>query len=147
VLNTNYDLITENELLHTLLKNRGVKDPDKLLNIDESVIHNGMLFKNMERGLNMLHWHIENNSKIHILDDVDVDGITSGTEINNYILDINPNIHITHSMNENKVHGIIVNNLEKYDFDLLIVPDAGSNDVKQCKELIETKDVDILILD
>jgi len=147
VLNRGYDLISENELLDILLKNRGVENPKKMLNVSESSVHDGMLFKNMDRGLDMLHWHIENNSKIHIIVDVDVDGTTSGTIIDNYILNINPNIIITHSMNEKKVHGIVVKSLEEYDFNLLIVPDAGSSDVKQCKELVETRDVDILILD
>jgi len=147
VLNKNYELISENELLDILLKNRGVENPKGMLNVSESSVHDGMLLKNMERGLNMFHWHIKNNSKIHIIDDVDVDGLTSGTEIDNYILDINPNIIITHSMNSNKIHGIIVENLKEYDFNLLIVPDAGSSDAKQCKELVETRDMDILILD
>ena len=147
VLNRGYDLISENELLDILLKNRGVENPKKMLNVSESSVHDGMLFKNMDRGLDMLHWHIENNSKIHIIIDVDVDGTTSGTIINNYILNINPNIIITHSMNEKKVHGIVVKSLEEYEFNLLIVPDAGSSDVKQCKELVETRDIDILILD
>ena len=147
VLNKGYDLITENELLDILLKNRGVENPKELLNIDKTVLHDGMLFKNMVRGLNMLNWHIENNSKIHIIDDVDQDGLTSATIIHNYIKNINNNIDITHSMNDNKIHGIIVKNLEQYEFDLLIIPDAGTSDVKQSKELIETRDVDILILD
>jgi len=147
VLNKGYDLITENELLDILLKNRGVENPKELLNIDKTVLHDGMLFKNMVRGLNMLNWHIENNSKIHIIDDVDQDGLTSATIIHNYIKNIKNNIKITHSMNDNKIHGIIIKNLKQYEFDLLIVPDAGTSDVKQCKELIETKDVDILILD
>jgi len=147
VLNKNYDLISENELLDILLKNRGVENPKGMLNINSSVVHDGMLLKNMERGLNMLHWHIENNSKIHIIDDVDVDGLTSATVIDGYILNINPNIIITHSMNANKIHGIVIANLEEYDFNLLIVPDAGSSDARQCKELVETRDVDILILD
>ena len=147
MLNKNYELISENELLDILLKNRGVENPKGMLNVSESSVHDGMLLKNMERGLNMFHWHIKNNSKIHIIDDVDVDGLTSGTEIDNYILDINPNIIITHSMNSNKIHGIIVENLKEYDFNLLIVPDAGSSDAKQCKELVETRDMDILILD
>ena len=140
-------MISENELLDILLKNRGVENPKGLLNVNKSAIHDGMLLKNMDRGLNMLHWHIENNSKIHIIDDVDVDGLTSGAITDNYILNINPNIIITHSMNENKVHGIVVKSLKEYDFNLLIVPDAGSSDAKQCKELVETRDVDILILD
>jgi single-stranded-DNA-specific exonuclease len=147
VLNKGYELISENELLDILLKNRGVENPKRLLNLKESDIHDGLLLANMDRGLNMLHWHIENNSKIHIIYDVDVDGITSGTEIEDYILKINPNIIITHSMNENKIHGIVLKNLEEYDFDLLIVPDAGSSDTNQCKELTEIRDVDILILD
>jgi len=147
VLNKGYDLITEDELLDILLKNRGVENPKELLNINGSVLHDGILFKNMERGLNMLNWHIENNSKIHIIDDVDQDGLTSATIIHNYIKNINNNIDITHSMNDNKIHGIIVKNLEQYEFDLLIIPDAGTSDVKQSKELIETRDVDILILD
>ena len=147
MLNKGYDLITEDELLDILLKNRGVENPKELLNINGSVLHDGILFKNMERGLNMLNWHIENNSKIHIIDDVDQDGLTSATIIHNYIKNINNNIDITHSMNDNKIHGIIVKNLEQYEFDLLIIPDAGTSDVKQSKELIETRDVDILILD
>ena len=147
MLNKGYDLISENELLDILLKNRGVENPKEMLNVNKSNVHDGILLKNMERGLNMLHWHIQNNSKIHIIDDVDVDGLTSGTISDNYILNINPNIVITHSMNGNKIHGIVIENLKEYDFNLLIVPDAGSSDVKQCKELVETRDVDILILD
>lgn len=95
----------------------------------------------------MLNWHINNNSKIHIVFDVDVDGLTSGSETETYIKKINKDIVITHSMNENKIHGIVIKNLEEYDFDLLIIPDAGSEDIEQCKTLSQEKDVDILILD
>jgi len=147
VLNKGYDLIGENELLFKLLKDRGVDDPKQLLNLNESVVHDGMLFKNMDRGLNMLNWHIENGSRIHILNDVDEDGVTSATEIYNYIKKINKDIGITFSMNDNKVHGIILKNLEQFEFDLLIVPDAGSDNVEECKILHEKKDIDILILD
>ena len=146
-LNKGYEFINENELLDILLKNRGVENPKELLNIDESVIHDGMLLKNMERGLNMYNWHINNNSKIHIIDDVDEDGLTSASEIDGYSKDINPNVIITHSMNENKIHGIVLDNLKQYDFDLLIVPDAGSDNIKECKQLVEDRDIDILILD
>lgn len=147
VLNKNYDLIREDELLNILLKNRGVENPKKLLNINEADIHDGMLLKNMDRGLNMLHWHIENNSDIHIIGDVDQDGCTSMTEISDYIKKINKDINITYSMNENKVHGIVIDNLKEFKFDLLIVPDAGTNDINQCKMLHEKQDIDILIID
>jgi single-stranded-DNA-specific exonuclease len=147
VLNKGYEYITEDELLDTLLKRRGVENPKKLLNINNSVLNDGMLFKNMNRGLNMLNWHIENGSDIHILFDVDNDGLTSGTIPFNYIKKINNDINISYSMNEEKKHGIILKNLKQYQFDLLIVPDAGTNDIEQCKILNEEYDIDILILD
>lgn len=147
VLNKGYELIKEDELLYTLLKRRGVTNPKEFLNIDKNVLHDGMLFKNMDRGLSMLHWHINNGSRIHILYDVDDDGVTSATVKTNYIKNIKGDIQITYSMNEDKKHGIILNNLEPFDFDLLIVPDAGTNDVKQCKILKEKYDIDVLILD
>jgi single-stranded-DNA-specific exonuclease len=145
VLNKGYELISENELLDVLLKNRGVENPKRLLNLKETDIHDGLLLNNMERGLNMLHWHIDNGSRIHIIDDVDNDGITSATIIDNYIKDVNKNIIITHSMNNGKTHGIVLNSLKEYDFDLLIVPDAGSENIKECKILKEDWDVDVLI--
>lgn len=147
VINKNYELVKENELLNILLKQRGVENPKKLLNLDELVCWDGMLLQNMDRGLNMLYWHIQNNSKIHILYDVDNDGITSAAVLTRYIKKISPHVEITYSINDNKQHGIILKNLEQYQFDLLIVPDAGSNDVKQCRALNEKHDIDVLILD
>jgi len=124
-LNTGYDFIHEEDLLETLLVNRDVTEPDRLLNLTENEVHNGMLFKNMREGLELLHKHIRNNSKIHILIDVDADGITSAGMMYLYIKDINPNINIAYSMNEKKKHGIILKELAKYEYNLLIVPDAG----------------------
>jgi single-stranded-DNA-specific exonuclease len=146
VLNKGYSINRDGELLNVLLKSRGVENPEEFLNVNESHIHDGMLLKNMDRGLNMLNWHIENNSKIHIILDVDTDGVNSGAEIGYYIHDVNEELEITYSMNEGKKHGIIVNNIPK-NIQLLIVPDAGSNDIAQCKILSEKYDIDILILD
>jgi len=146
VLNKGYSINQDGELLNVLLKSRGVDNPDEFLNLNESCIHNGMLFQNMDRGLNMLNWHIENNSKIHIKVDVDTDGVSSGAEIGYYIHDVNEDLEISYSMNEGKKHGIIVDTIPK-DIQLLIVPDAGTNDVEQCKILSEKYDIDILILD
>jgi len=142
-----FELIGEDDLLNTLLKDRGIQNPKEFLSINETVIHDGMLLKNMERGLNMLKWHIENRSRFHILVDVDVDGITSATEIYNYIKNVSPEAKITFSMNEDKVHGIVLKNLECFEFDMLIVPDAGSSDLKQTEILHNEKDLDVLILD
>lgn len=146
VVNKGYSIDRDGELLNILLKSRGVDNPQEFLNVNKSHVHSGMLLKNMDRGLKMLNWHIENNSKIHIKLDVDTDGVCSGAEIGFYIHDVNEDLDITYSMNEGKQHGIIVESIPK-DTQLLIVPDAGTNDVKQCKILSEEYDMDILILD
>ncbi len=143
-LNNGYDFIHDEDLLQTLLSNRGVEEPNRLLNLTENEIYNGMLFKNMDKGLEILHKHI--NSKIHIIVDSDVDGITSADMMYSYIKDINPNIYITYSFHNGKEHGIILEELEEYEFNLLIVPDAGSDDTKQSK-ILYNKGIDILILD
>lgn len=144
VINQNKDCLNNDNLLYTLLQQRGVKDPNKLMNLDSSCVYDGMLLSNMDRGLNMLYWHLTNGSKIHVIDDSDFDGYSSAASCINYIRDIGFNNDITFSIHKNKEHGIILNRLKDYEFDLLIVPDAGSSDMEQCKEL---KDKDILILD
>ena len=141
-----YDFIHDENLLQTLLTNRGVSEPDRLLNLTEAEVHDGMLFKNMDKGLELLYKHINNNSKIHIVVDSDNDGLSSAAEIYLYIKDIQHNINITYSLHNGKEHGILIDELKEYVFDLLIVPDAGSSDIEASK-LLDDKGIDILILD
>lgn len=145
-LHKGYMDIKDGGLLNKLLKSRGVDDISKFLNVSGEDVHDGMLFKNMDRGLTMLNYHIERKSKIAILFDVDNDGITSGSLIGHYIKDLEEKIEIKYIMNEGKKHGIIVDNIPK-DIDLLIVPDAGSSDIEQHEILYNEYEIDILILD
>lgn len=141
-----YDFITEENLLETLLMNRGVENPKKLLNLNEKDIIDGMQLKNMDKGLLLLNKHINENSNIHIIVDSDNDGYTSAAEIYQYIKDISPDINITYSFHNGKEHGIVLHELEGFNFKLLIVPDGGTNDIKQSK-VLKDKGIDILILD
>jgi single-stranded-DNA-specific exonuclease len=56
------------------------------------------------------------------------------------------NIIITYTLHEGKEHGIVLKELEGYEFDLLIIPDAGTNDVKDAKKIADDN-VDIIVLD
>ena len=47
-LNTNIDRLSEEQLLHKLLEVRGVNDPTTFLNLQEDVIHDPNLLKNMD---------------------------------------------------------------------------------------------------
>ena len=83
-----------------------------------------------------------------ILSDTDVDGITSATIMYQYIklMDVDyPVSIVVHK--KNKSHGLAF-----WDFDipdntkLLIIPDAGSNDVDECKKLINDG-IEVIVLD
>jgi single-stranded-DNA-specific exonuclease len=78
--------------------------------------------------------------------DSDTDGNTSAASIIQYIKKVDPTATITYSLHIGKEHGIIMSRLEGFEIDLLIVPDAGTNDVRESK-LLKEKGAEILILD
>lgn len=72
--------------------------------------------------------------KTCILFDVDLDGYASGSALINYLYKLFPTFiknKVIYQTNEGKKHGIILDTIPK-DIKLLIVPDAGSNDIEQC---------------
>ena len=142
--NKDYIYLTDEELLTKLLEQRGVEDVQALLNLNASCIHDGMLFNNMKWGLELLAWHINQGSKVHIIIDSDVDGFTSSALMYQYLLDLG--VEATYSTHTGKEHGITERVLEGFEFDLLIVPDAGTNDVEMCRILTE-QGKSVLILD
>ena len=144
VKNKDYSYVADTELLELLLQQRGVANPQGLLNLDPSCIHDGMLFNNMKWGLELLAWHVNNGSRIHIIIDSDVDGFTSAALMYQYLADLG--IEATYSTHTGKEHGITQKVLEGYEFDLLVVPDAGTNDVEMSRYLAD-QGKDIIILD
>lgn len=143
---SNFKLLSEDELIEDLLKARGVEDTKAFLNAENFPLHDGMKLKNMDRALKCLDYHIKNKSKMHIIVDPDADGISSGSFMYNYLKSIDNNLKITFSMNKGKVHGVVLEELENYKFDLLIAPDCGTNDCKACTKLYNDGK-DIIILD
>lgn len=140
-----YDNI--DNLLDNLLKSRGVEDVEALLNVSKANCHDYNLLTNIKEGVECLDKHIKNNSKICIIIDPDYDGNVSAAEIYLYIKR-NFGIECSFVVHSGKQHGIVMKELRdiNFDFDLLIVPDGGSSDYKQHKELKEMGK-DILILD
>lgn len=55
----NFKLLSEDELIEDLLKARGVEDVQAFLNVNKNCVHDGMLLKNMEKGLKCLEKHIK----------------------------------------------------------------------------------------
>ena len=95
--------------------------------------------------------HIKDNDKILIVVDCDCDGFTSSALLVNYLYDLFPSFvenNIFYFFHEGKEHGLsdCIDYINENDFRLIIVPDAGSNDIEYHK-LILADGIDLIILD
>lgn len=134
--------------LEDILKLKGIKDINSFLNPTVKNTESELLFDNIEKARDVFVKHIENKSVIDLLVDCDVDGFTSASNIYQYIKRLNPDIEVRCFIHKGKIHGLseFVDSMCEDDSKLIIVPDAGSGDSKECKKLIECGK-DIIILD
>lgn len=134
-------------VIKEVLKNRGIDDYRTYLNLDESVVTPYDRLDNIENAVKLLMAHFEKNNKIGILVDSDPDGYCSAAMMYLYIKRMNRDYPVKYILHTRpKAHGLSDDVTIPDDIKLLIIPDAGTNDVEQCKILSE-KDIDILILD
>ena len=86
----------------------------------------------------MLVRHISDNDKTLLYFDVDCDGYCSGAEMLNYLHQMFPTFteSIQYITNDGKKHGLVLERIPE-DIKFIIMPDAGTNDIAQCKELKE----------
>lgn len=135
-----------------ILRNRGIDDYETYLNLDDSVIQDYADLEGIKNAVNTTIFALENGHKIGILIDEDVDGFCSASmaymylnRINNELYDSKSNIcYLLHK--KAKAHGLSEDITIPEDVKLLIIPDAGTNDVTQCAELTN-RGVQIVILD
>ena len=127
-----------------LLRERGITDVEKFLNPDESCLQDWRDLDNIEKGIELIA-NLAPDAKIGIIVDCDVDGFTSATIIGQYLLEIKKDLDIKWYLHDGKAHGLEEHwqDIANENFDLLIIPDAGSNDSKYAKEIA----CQILILD
>jgi putative SPBc2 prophage-derived single-strand DNA-specific exonuclease yorK len=139
-------------IIEQLFIQNGIDNPQEYIRLSNSKDgeHKEKL-KNIDKAVLMLSKHIENKSKIHILVDSDVDGYTSASILYQYLKDLLienkvPLENLTYSLHRTKEHGISFDIDIPNDINLLIIPDASSNDYQQHKEY-KDKGVDIIVLD
>src|SRR5699024_10369836 len=89
---------------------------------------------------------LDYTKKVAIVVDMDMDGFTSSALFVKFMQDINHPIGIL--MDEGKTHGLTDNIMNDIigNYDLVIIPDAGSNDIKQHKKLLDNG-IDFIVLD
>lgn len=146
--------VTNESTLVQVLLNRGIQynKIEKYVKATLKDINNpeDLNEEKMKQAVKMVLQHINNNDKIIIIIDPDVDGNTSSAVLLNYLYKLFPTAteNIECFFHSGKQHGLndcidyILNN----HFNFVLCPDAGSNDVVECKKLFDAG-IDILILD
>lgn len=132
-----------------IMVNRGIplEEIEHYLNTTDDDIGSWEGLENIRKAVAMLLGHIEKGNKILIQVDSDVDGFTSASLLYNYITSNFPKADIDYQVHAEKAHGLeITDDILINKYDLIIVPDAGSNEYeihKQMKDL----NIDVLVLD
>ena len=144
--------INKNKFIQEYLKALGVEDINLYLSPDSSCLDDIKSYPNMEKAANLLFNAVTDKYKIGLLVDVDCDGMCSATIIRTFLntyYDIDPVIYIR----QGKAHGLrasasedIVEQIKADGIQLMIIPDAGTNDAPECHDL-KAHGCDTLILD
>lgn len=138
-----------------LLINRGIKEEDLVhyMNLTDDDLNDPKCFGEqlLEDAAAMIRISIDREDDVCVIVDCDCDGYTSSAILINYLHDLAPawaETHISWYMHEGKQHGLSDAMEWIYDMgpSLVIIPDAGSNDTEQIKELYD-KAIDVIILD
>lgn len=139
-----------------VLINRGIAEQDLVhyMNLTNDDINDPFIFGENEvrKAADLLIRTLETeNSTICVIVDSDCDGFTSSAILINYLYDLNPEAaknRVYWFFHEGKQHGLedAVKWIENIDAQLVIIPDAGSNDISQIEQL-HNEDREIIILD
>lgn len=144
-----YDKATNDtsNIIKEVLKNRGIDDYQSYLHLTDKVVIPWENLDNMFEAVNLFESHYSEKNVISILVDEDPDGFCSAAMMYLYIKEMDKTYPVEYIMHRRvKSHGLSDDVTIPSNTKLLIVPDAGTNDVNECKELKE-HGIDILILD
>lgn len=137
------------DLIDTILINGGVKNLDEFKHVDVSEIKetDPLKIDRMQEGVELLKYHVSAKNGIGILIDGDADGFTSAAMMYQYLKQLDTQATLVSSPHKN--HGLqgMTEEVLNAGVDLLIIPDAGSNDSELQNELIYQYDIDIIIID
>lgn len=143
----NNDLKITNNYMEKLLNSRGITNIEKFINPTKECVNPTSNLGNVPEGVNMLVKHMKKTKEQNILVivDSDVDGYCSATVIWQFLKE-NYNKEIDYICHDAKQHGLadIVKRINIDAYDLVILPDAGTNDDSY---ILDYPNTDFLILD
>ena len=126
----------KDDYVRQLLAARHITNIDKFLFPGETDIEPWQNLSNINAGISLIA-NLSGTANVGLIVDADVDGYTSAAIIYQYLKQLYPRITIKYYIHKGKQHGLedFINELKEEDFELLIVPDAGSNDYEFLAQL------------
>ena len=135
----------EQEIVDTILENRGIKDVEHFLNPREEDLLPLDSLMRIDDARQIVENGLDNNKNFGIHWDVDTDGVSSGTIMTRYLR--NYTDRVSSYINTGKAHGLIGQDLEQFNgVDILIVVDSLDKDTSQYEEL-HNRGIQIIVLD
>lgn len=136
----------QGQAIETVLANRGIEDVHQMLNPNVSESHYSLL-NNVDKAVDTFIKHATQGSRILVIVDADVDGITSSALLCNYMreLQLDPIIHL-HSGKQHGVTPDALKYIEEVNPQLIIIPDASSSE-GATHETLMSSGIDLIILD
>ena len=149
------DIAKENnisEICASLIYNRGYKNPQdasRFLNFNDIVMHSPLLLKDVEKAVERIQLALENNERIVIYGDYDVDGVTSVTMLYLYLKNLGAQVsyYIPNRIGEG--YGLSIDAIQMlaaYDVSLIITVDTGVTAVKEVG-FASSLGIDVIVTD
>lgn len=125
-----------NNIIQTILHNRGVQDWRTYVNLSTADRNTYKQLSNIDRAVELFDAHFQVKDPIGILMDNDDDGVKSATLMYKYIKSLDEDYNVQVYVHEkNKSHGLEDRDFKIGNIKLLIVPDAGANNIMEHQEL------------
>lgn len=137
------------DILSTVLKGKGVENIDLFLNPTDEYKLDNRLKDSFDLAIELLIAHINNKSLIINIVDSDTDGVNSSAMIYKQIKNIDKNCNIEYIFHNRKAHGLtddMIKEILPKKPNLVIITDAGTNDVENIKKLYDNY-IDIIVID
>ena len=140
------------EICASLLYNRGYSDADaaaRILNFDDVLMYSSLLLKDVEKAVDRIRAALENNERIVIYGDYDVDGVTSVTMLYLYLKNLGAQVsyYIPNRIEEG--YGLsneAIKLISNYGVSLIITVDTGVTAVEEVN-YAATLGIDVIVTD
>lgn len=147
------EIYTEPEIIsiESYLNKNGITDIQEYFNPTDKYLESPMKYKNMLEGVQLFKYHYLQNSTVYILSDSsDLDGITTTVMMYQYIKLLNNDLNVKILIHFGKERGVqddvLYDKIINEKPNLLIVPDAGSNDKDRVSNIFNNG-TDVLVID